>query len=341
MDLIKRPDLKSESFQNIFDNSPIGVYIIQDGKFCFVNLKFQDITGFTEQELINSNSLKIVHPDDVEMVRTNAVHMLKGEKRSPYMYRVVSKNGEIKWTIESVTSVRYGDTRAALGYFLDATEGEKAKEALRISEEKFHKAFRSSPEWVVISTLDDGFYIDVNETFLRTTGYNREEVIGRSATELGIWADPNDRAEMVKILRKNRRVRNIECRFRMKSGDIRFVLWSAEVIDYGNETCLLAVTRDITDRKLAEQERIYREKLQVVLEMAGATCHEMNQPLQAIFILLEEIKDENPDNKRILNLKKHCDRLREITRKLNNITNYETKEYVKGSKIIDIDKASK
>ena len=336
----KRPDLKDISFQSIFDSSPIGIYIVQEGKFCFVNTEFQQILGFTRDELLGSDSLGIVHPDDVENVRTGAIRMLKGKRLEPYMYRVVAKHGEIRWIIESVASIRYGVGRAALGYFMDTTESERAKEALRLSEEKFHKAFRSSPEWVVMSTLEDGRYIDVNETFLRTTGYSQEEVIGRASLELGIWVDPNDRKEIVKILREKERVRNIECKFRMKSGEIRYVLWSAEVIDYGDEKCLLAVTRDITDRKRAEQERLYREKLQVVLEMAGATCHEMNQPLQAILILIEEIEDKNPGSEGVRKLKEQFYRIREITHKLNNITNYETKDYIRGSKIIDIDKAS-
>ena len=335
-----KPDLKDISFQGIFDSSPIGIYIVQQGKFCFVNLEFMQILGFARDELLGRDSLTIVHPDDVSKVRTNAIRMLKGGSLKPYMYRVVAKHGEIKWIIESVASIRYGDERAALGYFMDTTESEHAKEALRLSEEKFHKAFRSSPEWLVISTLEDGCYIEVNETFLRTTGYTRDEVIGCASPDLGIWVDPEERKTMVRILREQERVRNIECRFRMKSGEIRYVLWSAEVIDYGDKKCLLAVARDITDRKRAEQERLYREKLQVVLEMAGATCHEMNQPLQAILILIDEIDYKNPGGETVRKLKEQFHRIRKITHKLNNITNYETKDYIQGYKIVDIDRSS-
>ena len=223
---------------------------------------------------------------------------------------------------------------------MDADERERAEEALGLSEEKFHKAFRSSPEWFVITTLKDGVYIDVNETFLRTTGYSREEVIGRSSPHLGIWFDPNDRIEMLKQLQENGHVRNMEFRFRMKSGEVRTVLWSAEVIDYGDEKCLLAMTRDITDCKRVEQERLYREKLQAVLETAGATCHEMNQPLQGIFYAIDELEKEFPDSPAIRKLKHLCNRMKKITLKLNNITDYETKDYVNGLKIIDIDKCS-
>jgi len=224
---------------------------------------------------------------------------------------------------------------------MDTTEHERAKEALRISEEKFNKAFRSSPEWFVITTLDDGFYLDVNDAFLRTTGYKREEVIGRTSKELGIWAKPKEREEMVRILKRDGAVRNMEVTFRMKSGEIRHVLWSAEVIDYGGEKCLLAVTRDITPLKQAEEERVQREKLQVLLETAGATCHELNQPLQFIYYLLDELENQDPDSPIIRDLKKQCDRIKEITRKMDNITTYEATDYVRGSRIIDIHKACK
>jgi len=335
-----QPDREAEFFANIFLNSPIGIYIVQDGKFRFVNPEFQKIAGYNEDELLGRDSFMIILPEDRDMVWENAVKMLKGERSSPYVYRAVNKDGDIGWVIETVTSIQYGGRRATLGYFMDNTERERAKEALGLSEEKFHKAFRSSPDSVVISTLEDGFYIDVNDAFLRNTGYERKEVIGHTSLELGIWADPDSRAEMVKGLCEQGAVRNFEARFRMKSGEIRYVLWSAEAIDYGDEKCLIAVTRDITARKRGEEERLKREKLQGVLEMAGAACHELNQPMQHIYLLLSEILDENPESECVQELKEQLDRIREITNKVENITIYERTDYIKGTKIIDIDKAS-
>ncbi len=335
------PDREAKFVTSIFISSPIGIYIVQNGKFRFVNPEFLKIGGFEEDELLGKKSLSIVFPEDRDMVKENALKMLRGESSLPYVYRVVGKDGEIRWIIESVTSIYYEGKPATLGYFMDNTERELAKEALILSEEKFEKVFRSSPDWFVITTLEDGLYVDVNEAFLQTTGYRREEVVGRSSNELGIWVDPDKRAEMVKILHEQGIVRNLEVRFRMKSGEIRFVLWAAEVIDYGDEKCLIAVTRDITARKRAEKERLQREKLQGVLEMAGAACHELNQPLQYIYYLLNEIVEENPQSESISEIKAQFNRIKEITNKLEGITTYETTDYIKGSKIVDIDKASR
>jgi PAS domain S-box-containing protein len=344
----KKPDiaasdgcLDAKPFTNIFKTSPIGIFIVQDRRLRFVNPEFQRISGYSEDELVANEASMLVLPEDWPMVKANAKKILKGERTTPYLYRAVDKKGDIRWILESVAPIQYDGRQAVLGYFMDNTDREHANEALGLSEEKFHKAFRSSPDWIVISTLEDGFYIDVNEAFLETTGYRREEVIGRTSNELGIWAQPEKREEMVKVLLQKQVVKNLEAQFRMKSGEIRYVLWSAEVIDYGDEKCLIAVTRDITSRKREEQERLEKEKLQSVLEIAGATCHELNQPLQYIYYLLDEIMEENPDNKAAAELKKQCDRMKEVTTKMENITTYEITEYVKGEKMIDISKASK
>jgi len=335
-----RPDLERHFVRQLFLNSPIGIYITQNGRFRFVNPEFERITGYPESELKGIKSLALVHPDDREKVKQRAIQMLKGVRSNPYTARIVHKDGEIRHILEAICSINYKGERSALGYFLDNTEQELTKEALHKSQEKFLKAFRSSPDWMIISTLDDGVYLEVNQAFLQTTGFTTQEVIGKSSTELGIWVDPIERDELHEILKTSGKVCNAEVRFRNKSGEVLHVLWSAEVIEYGGQECIIAITRDITDRKLAQQEQLQREKLQGVLEMAGAACHEMNQPLQNIVFMLDELIEENQNSETCKLIKSQVQRIRSITTKLENITTYETKEYIQGSKIIDIDKAS-
>ncbi len=332
--------LEQQFVSKFFNNSPIGVYIFQNNAFQFVNPEFLRITGFSEQELQKKTSLSIVHTEEKDATRRKAIKMLKGKRHTPYQTKIVTKGGQTKYILESVCSITFNGQRATLGYFMDNTEQELIKQALWESEEKFEKAFRSSPDWVVISTLDDGIYLEVNQNFLHTTGFEQYEVIGRSSLQLGVWDDPEQRDELHDILREHGRVSNAEVKFRTKSGRIIHVLWSAEVIEYKGRECLIAVSRNITSRKIAEQERINREKLQAVLETAGAACHEMTQPLQTIFLLLEAIQNEHPGDEAARALEEQIAQIRTITSKLQNITTYETKDYIQGSKIIDLDKSS-
>ncbi len=335
-----RPQLNTNLVSILFKYSPIGIYVVSNGKFKFVNPEFKKITGYSLSEVKKIPPQTLIHPEDREDVRSKFIEMVKGEREKPVSHRIIDKNGKIKYILESITSIYYNGELAALGFFQDNTEEFLIKEQLRSSEEKFQKAFLLCPDWVVMTTIDEGIYKEVNQAFLETTGYLREEVIGKSSVELGIWVNPREREELNYLLKKYGKVCNAEVQFRKKNGEIIDVLWSAHVIECCNEKYLLAVARDITELKKAAQERMLREKLQGVLEMAGAACHEMNQPLQNMIFIVDELILNYKDDKNIKELKKQLDRIRELTYKVENISQYSTKEYIKGVKIIDIDKAS-
>ncbi len=134
-----------------------------------------------------------------------------------------------------------------------ALEQARLYEEIRVSEEKFSKAFMASPDSVIISTLDDGRYVDVNESFLQTTGYQRAEIIGRTSAEFSIWADPVDRDEFVRLLQEQGEVRDYETCFRKKSGEEGTALMSSEIIEIDGKPFLLTISRDITEHKRAEE----------------------------------------------------------------------------------------
>ena len=128
-----------EEIVDILRNStPIGLFLVQDGKFQFVNENFRSITAGSPDELLGTDPLRLVFPEDRNMVRENAIAMLKGERNTPYKYRIMTKDGEMRWMLEGVASVQYQGKRATLGHSTDITELERTQEKLEelYAEEK-------------------------------------------------------------------------------------------------------------------------------------------------------------------------------------------------------------
>jgi len=157
----------------------------------------------------------------------------------------------------SVYAFRFGAaTRRQVGIqFSDITERKLADQKLRESEEKFSKAFHAAPTFISITTLPEGRYLDVNEEFLRTLGFQREEVLGRTTHELGIWDSPRDREILLGRLNDNQLVRDYATILRAKDGSPINGLLSLEIIEIEGSECLLTITRDVTALKRAEEER--------------------------------------------------------------------------------------
>jgi PAS domain S-box-containing protein len=153
-----------------------------------------------------------------------------------------------------------GETVGVVLVFRDQTAERAAQKALRESEARFSTIFRASPIGIGVTRLADGQVSDLNDTFLSMFGYVREEVIGRTTLELKLWACPEDRDRLFKMLLEQGRVRDFEAQFRKKSGEIGTLLVSAEVIDLAGERYMLSLMHDITERKRAEEALRQRER---------------------------------------------------------------------------------
>jgi PAS domain S-box-containing protein/putative nucleotidyltransferase with HDIG domain len=145
----------------------------------------------------------------------------------------------------------------------DITEQVKSERKIQRLEERFTKAFYTSPDAININRATDGVYLDCNRSFIELTGYTRDEIIGKSSIALGIWVNPEDRTRLVKGLQEKGDVKNLEAEFRMKDGRILTGLMSASLLDVDGEQCILSVTRDISEIKKAqlaiqESEERYR-----------------------------------------------------------------------------------
>jgi PAS domain S-box-containing protein len=142
----------------------------------------------------------------------------------------------------------------------DVTERRQAEEDLRKSEERFTKVFKASPQPMSLSTIEDGRYIDVNDRFLELSGCRREELIGNTSVELQHWESRDERQRLVNRLKSFGAIRNVESKFRIKNGELRILLFSADLISLGDEQFVLKVTSDITERKQLEQQLMRSER---------------------------------------------------------------------------------
>ncbi|NER21559.1 MAG: AAA family ATPase [Symploca sp. SIO1C2] len=165
------------------------------------------------------------------------------------------------------------------------------EEALSLSEEKFSKAFRSSPNAITITTVTDGRHIEVNESFCQFTGYTSEEILGHTAVELNLWVNQQDRQSLFQMLSNDGVVRNYEFSFRTKSGAVKTALLSAEIINISGQECLVAISNDITERKQAEEALIQSEKMAALGQLIAGVAHEINTPLGAIGASISNISN--------------------------------------------------
>ena len=187
-----------------------------------------------------------------EETRSRIAGVMK-EGRADFETRQRTRQGEIRDIHVTAQITEILGQPAYHCIWRDITDRKRAEEALTKSEEKFRKAFYTSPDSVNINRLEDGMYISINPGFTRITGYTEEDIIGKTSIECNIWENIEDRQRLVAGLRKDGEVINLEAAFRMKGGDIRYGLMSASVIDLDGVPHILSITRDITDRKRAEE----------------------------------------------------------------------------------------
>jgi diguanylate cyclase (GGDEF)-like protein/PAS domain S-box-containing protein len=231
-----------------------------NGVYLDVNQVFLDYTGFTRDEVIGRDS----HDLDIwvdrrdrdnvfEAIRANSITrnldvLLRRKDLSTFWGRITCQMIEIDGlqctfaTVRDITEARASEQRMNL-----------AVEALRHSEERYRIAFQTSHDGVAINRLDNGVYIDVNRAFLEISGFDRQDLIGKTSLECEIWNDPLDRGKLVSELNQNLTIRDYEAQFRRKNGEIFWGLMSASVIEIDGLACILSITRDISNAKVAEE----------------------------------------------------------------------------------------
>lgn len=167
---------------------------------------------------------------------------------------VLTKAGDRKlWEYHNTLQREGARPGFVRGIAHDVTEQRRMERALKLSEEKFSKAFKSNPAAITISTLESGRIIDVNASFEEMSGFPRDELIAKTSLDVGIL-DPSEWEKIVEILRARGSILGAEVKIRHKSGKMITARFSCDVIELGGEKCVLTLGEDITQRKEAESQ---------------------------------------------------------------------------------------
>ncbi len=320
-------------FEALFRHSLDGILLTRpDGPILRANPAACAALGRSEDEIRALGRERLVVPTP-ELERALRERAVRGATKAELLFR--RPDGSVFPVEASSTVIRLSvGPPVTLLTFRDVTQRRdreeqlrKSLEVLRETEERFRVAFQTLPDAITLTERDSGRILEVNDGATQVTGYSKEEMIGRTTLELGIWAD-GDREEVVEQLRATGHVRDFDTRFRRKDGQIVEVVFSAQHASLGGRQVLLAVTRDVTAERAAERARATLEqqlrqshKMEAIGRLAGGVAHDFNNILTVIFSCAEALEDDlrrgvAASREDVKEIRVAAERARDLTRQL-------------------------
>jgi diguanylate cyclase (GGDEF)-like protein/PAS domain S-box-containing protein len=324
-----------ERYRLIFETSVdcIAINRASDGTYVDCNQAFVDAMGFAREEMLGRTSLELGIWADPDDRKTMVEHLRRNRTCRDLEANFRRKNGDAFWGRMSAALLEIDGVSCILSITRDISEAKSAGDrlassirALQLSEVRYRTVFETCFDGICIVDLGDGAFLDANPKFLELMGYTRDEVLGRTSADLGVWADPQDRARLLDILRRQPGCNGFEALLRKKNGDTVWVVLSVSQIEIDGDPSLIVITRDISAAKAAEDEirnlAFYdqlthlanRRLLLDRLRQALASCGRTNSTGAILFIDLDDFKTLNDT----LGHKTGDLLLREVARRISN-----------------------
>ncbi|CAM3797593.1 putative signaling protein [Pseudomonas reidholzensis] len=226
-----------------------------DFTYSYVSPHAEDLLGFALNDWLKPGFWRsILHPEDALWAQAYCESETAVGRDHSLDYRVIRADGQTLWVRNIVSMIEQGHRPVMRGLMIDISETKRTEDALRLSEQKFAKAFHASPDGLLLSRQSDGLLIEVNEGFCRLTGYDLNPSLDQTSLDLGIWVDLNERRRMIDKLQQDGFVRDFSCHIRRSDGQIRLCEVSARPLPIAGVDCMLTIARDITERHLMQEK---------------------------------------------------------------------------------------
>ncbi|BBP64234.1 GGDEF domain-containing protein [Pseudomonas sp. Cab53] len=224
------------------------------GRFLEINSSFTQTFGWSAKDVIglSADEIGLWEASGSSLQRIERV--IREQSLSNVAIVVHHKDGQPLTCVISSRQINVGNQPCIVTTLRDITHQQRSEAALKASEEKFAKAFHSSPDAITITERESGRYLEINDGFYRLTGYRADEVLGRTVYEVGIWADEKQRTALLAELQLKGRVHHREMLGRNKRGEILTVEVSVEPITLNETACLLLTARDVSLLRNAEAQ---------------------------------------------------------------------------------------
>ncbi|MBT3360851.1 MAG: PAS domain S-box protein [Rhodospirillales bacterium] len=252
-------NFKNADYRLLFDYSTEAMLIIDGNEFVDCNKATLDMLGYeTREQLLSSHPSKLspeFQPDGRSSFEKSEAMIKIAFKHGSNRFEWIHKraNGECFPVEVLLTAIPFKDRKLLHTVWRDITDRKQAERALRESEERFSKAFGASPTAMVIVSVDGYRFINANDKWLALWGFSRDEVIGKTSPEIGVWADISQRSELIERLDRDGSVCEFEASFLTKSGEERLALLAGEIIEIASKNHVLLVFDDVTEKRRSER----------------------------------------------------------------------------------------